>query len=132
MKYAKQNAPVKTGLLKNSIYAITFNSKGTVSILDKSTGERRTLSKPISSSRRRVAKRQLALIFPELSVSLDDKTAYAAVGAIYGIFVELGMHARPFWYEAIDKARAEFEEELGTIEEALGQDIEGSIEDESE
>lgn len=130
---AQENAPVDIGFLKNSIYTVTYNSRGTKTLIDKETGKKRTISKPISSSRKRVKKSQQDQVFPELNVSLDDQTAYVAVGAVYGEYVEFGtvhMPARPYFLPAIDAVRPAFDDALGRIEEKLGQDLDGSIDEE--
>lgn len=130
---AQETVVVDTGFLKNSIYTVTYNSKGTKTIIDKATGQKRTISKPIRSTRRRVKKSQQDMVFPELSVSLDDQTAYVAVGAVYGLYVELGARgrpARPYFLPAIDAVRPSFDAALSKIEEKLDQDLGGSIDEE--
>lgn len=63
-----------------------------------------------------------AYLLPEVERPEDDQSAYAAVGANYTLYVELGtVHqpASPAFYPAVDAARAGFEAAIGKIEEKL-------------
>lgn len=98
---AASNAPVDTGYLRNSIYVKT-SQDSTYSGGDKD--------------------------LPEVESPPDDKTAYVAVGAYYGVYVNYGHHTRsgsfvpaqPFWEPAVDATQASFEAALSAIESQLG------------
>lgn len=78
---AKQNAPVDTGYMRNSVYAVT----------------------PLSSDYHSGDKS-----LPEVDKPADDLTAIVAVGASYSDFVEHGtrfMPAQPFLTPAADSVR---------------------------
>lgn len=124
---AMKNAPVDTGFLRNSIYVVTH---------DESTyGEeltRRTTpsSKPTKSGKpRKLSKRAQAIkahmetdLLPEVDKPDNDTTAYVAVGASYGIYLEMGTRyqpAQPYLAPAIEAVRPKFEAALGKIDEHL-------------
>ena len=93
--HAAGNAPVDTGFLRNSIYTVTSDSS------DYKGGEK---------------------ALPEVEKPDDNQTAYVAVGAQYGIYVNYGtrfMPARAFWEPAIDAVRPGFEEALSRIEDKM-------------
>ena len=90
-------APVDTGFLKNSIYVVTSKSS------DYGSGGGTNLLPPVEAP-------------------LDDKTAYIAVGAKYGIYPEMGtvhMPARPYLGPAVEAVRPGFEAALGAIEQKM-------------
>jgi HK97 gp10 family phage protein len=118
---AQANAPVDTGFLKASIYTVTWKSSNYGKGKASKTGGRFNPS-------------AVHELLPEIEKPFDDQTAYVAVGASYGEYVELGtVHQRPqpYLFPAVDAIRPSFEAALGKIEEKLGQDVGGSIEDES-
>lgn len=115
-------APVDTGFLRASVYVVTWKS---------STYGKGRASK---MGRRRVNLAAVHELHTEIARPYDDQTAYAAVGATYGECVNYGtrfMAAQPFFEPAIDDSRSDFENDLGKIEEKLGQSAGGSIEDDS-
>src|SRR6266498_1987422 len=67
--------------------------------------------------------KQEAMLFNELPPPPDKTSAYVAVGATYGMYVNYGtrrMPARPFWEPAIEAARPGFDAALSAIESQLG------------
>lgn len=99
---AASNAPVDTGFLRNSIYTVTSQ--------DSTYGG---AGSPPGDS----------YLLPEVDTPPDDLTAYVAVGANYGVYVNYGtryMTAQPFWEPAIDAVTPEFEAALSAIESKLG------------
>jgi HK97 gp10 family phage protein len=92
---AASRAPVDTGFLKNSIYTVTADSS-TYKGGDKS--------------------------LPEVETPENDQTAYVAVGAEYGIYVEMGTRfapAQPYFYPAVDAVKPGFDAALSAIEGKL-------------
>lgn len=101
---AATRAPVDTGFLKNSIYAVTSDKR-------YKTGFHSGYKKGEQ-------------MLPEVPSPPDDQTAYAAVGAAYGVYVNNGtsrMAARPFWDQAIDATRAGFEKASVEISNAFAE-----------
>ena len=99
---AKIRAPVDTGFMRNSIYAVTHMSS------DYGTG---TDTPPSGAS-----------LLPELPKPKDRLTALVAVGASYGAYVEMGtsrMAAQPYLIPAADVVRPQFVEALARLEFAL-------------
>lgn len=99
---AKERAPVATGYLRNSIYAVTHTS----SDYGQGGGE-----PPKGAS-----------LLPEVEKPKDGHTAYVAVGANYGAFVELGtskMAAQPYLIPAADAVRPAFTDAMSRIEAAM-------------
>ncbi len=97
---AQAACPVDTGFLKNSIYTVT---------VDGSTyGE---AGAPPRDS----------YLLPEVQLD-DDLTAYVAVGANYGIYVELGtrfMPAQPFFYPAVKRGNDRLDAALSAMAKQL-------------
>jgi HK97 gp10 family phage protein len=99
---AQANAPVDTGFLRNSIYTVTSEGSG-----------RAQVGAPTKAD---------SYLFPEIAAPPDDTTAYVAIGANYGEFVEMGTRytpAQPFVTPAVELARGDFEAELGAIEPGM-------------
>lgn len=95
---AASNAPVNTGFLRSSIYTVTAT--------DSTYGQAGT---PPGDS----------YLLPEAQKPEDDLTAYVAVGANYGIYLEMGTRfqpAQPFFYPAVEEAKVEFQAALDKIE----------------
>ena len=98
---AASKAPVDTGFLRSSIYTVTST--------DSTYGQ--AGSPPGDSS-----------LLPEVAKPEDDLTAYVAVGANYGVYVELGtrfMPAQPYFYPAVEEAKVEFQTALDAIEPTI-------------
>lgn len=94
---AASKAPVDTGFLRNSIYTVTSDSSSY-------TGGANAL--------------------PEIPHAENGVTAYVAVGANYGLFVEMGttrMPARPYFYPAVEAARAPFDQAMSVIKDKLSE-----------
>ena len=94
-------AAVDTGFMKNSAYVVTSQESTYGQVQPTRKG---------------------AYLLPEVERPPDDQTAYAAVGANYTIFVELGtVHApaQPAFYPAVDAVKPSFEAALARIEDAL-------------
>ena len=97
------HAPEDTGFLAASIYVKTQTTstygKGHVSMT------------PYQALHRE--------LFPEVDAPPDDLTAYIAVGATYGIYLEMGtryMPAQPYFYPAMEAGNAYFETLVSFIE----------------
>lgn len=93
--HAQANAPVDTGFLRNSIYTVT--SEGSTY-----QGGAKAL--------------------PEIPHPPDELTAYAAVGAEYGAYVEYGtryMAGQPFWEPAVESVRPGFDAAMSAIKDAM-------------
>lgn len=102
---AMRGAPVDTGFLKNSIYVVTEGS---------SNYERATI--------RAGKKSGGAEMLPEVDPPPDKMTAYIAVGADYGVYVEFGtvnMAAQPYLTPAAEWVRPQFIAALKEIEKLL-------------
>ncbi len=98
---ANSTAPIDTGFLRNSIYVVTH---------DESTYGGATPSKPD------------AYLLPEIEKAEDDTTAYIAVGANYGIYLELGtrfMPPKPYLAPAVETVRPQFEKAMSLIEDKM-------------
>jgi HK97 gp10 family phage protein len=99
---AQSLAPVDTGFLKSSIYVVTSSSS--------------TYGQAIGASGERY-------LLPEVEKPEDNQTAYVAVGANYGIYLEMGtrfMPAQPYFYQAVEWGRADLDDALAQIESQLG------------
>jgi HK97 gp10 family phage protein len=104
---AQSLAPVDTGFLMNSIYVKT--------------------SKDSSYSQVGQPSKEGASLLPEVENPPDDQTAYVAVGANYGIYVEMGtvhMPAQPYLSPAVEAGQASLETAAsaieGMLEDAIG------------
>jgi HK97 gp10 family phage protein len=98
---AAADAPVDTGFLKSSIYTVT----------SKSSDYGNAGSPPGDSS-----------LLQEVEAPGDDLTAYVAVGANYGIYVEYGtryMAAQPYFIPAVEAGSAAFEQVASQLESLL-------------
>jgi HK97 gp10 family phage protein len=98
---AQNNAPVDTGFLRDSIYAVTSDGS-TYGQAGTPPGDSYLLSEG-----------------PGVS---DPYTGYVGVGASYGGYVELGtryMSAQPFFYPALEEGRSRFEAALSAMESFL-------------
>jgi len=112
---AQDNAPVDTGFLKNSLYMVaqgqsTYGDVGNPAVKEGKHG----LNKIDS------------YVLPEIVAPGDDLTAYAAVGANYGVYVETGTKhaaAQPFLGPAVEAVRPAFIRALIAIEEKLREAI---------
>lgn len=92
---AASRAAVDTGFLRNSVYTVTAQGSS------YHGGDK---------------------MLPEVAGPPDDQSAYAAVGAEYGAYVNYGtrfMPAQPFWEPAIDAVRPGFEAAVAAIQEKL-------------
>jgi hypothetical protein len=99
--HAASTAPIDTGFLRNSIYVVTH---------DESTYGNASPSKEGS------------YLLPEIDKAESDTEAWIAVGANYGIYLEMGtrfMPAKPYLAPAVESVRPTFEDALGRIEEAM-------------
>ena|SRR5215471_16329254 len=100
---AQQNCPVDTGFLRDTIYVRTYTRS------DYKGGGR--VSKK--------AKQSGSYTLKSVPQPPNQYTAYVAVGASYGAFVELGtvkMSAQPFFFPAVEANRDAFEREAGDLE----------------
>jgi hypothetical protein len=89
---AVQRSPDRSGFLESTIYLVTH---------DASTYGQGVQQPPEDAS-----------LLPEVDKPENDQTAYIAVGADYGLYVELGtVHdaAHPYLIPAADAARSAFE-----------------------
>ena len=99
---AAQNAPVDTGFLKSSIYVVTKSSS------DYGQGA----SEPPAG----------AELLPEVEKPESPTIAYIAVGANYGIYVEMGtrnMPAYPYLMPAAERVFPEYVAALRALEDTL-------------
>lgn len=111
---ASINAPVDTGLLASSIYTVTKNKSSYG--WNRSVAPKKVIT---ASSRKKIDTSQL---LPEIDKPDDDLTAYVAVGAPYGVFVEFGtrfMAAQPYFFQAVETSQPFFEENAKLIEDKL-------------
>lgn len=95
---AQAQAPVATGFLKSSIYTVTKGESTYSSIADN--GE----------------------LLPEVDHPSSATEAYVAVGAEYGVYVEMGtskMAAQPYLIPAAEMVRPAFVEAMTRLEDAL-------------
>ena len=98
---AASSAPVDTGFLRNSIYTVTPDG----SSYGQSGGPTHKDS----------------YLLPEVGPA-EETTAYVAVGANYGIYVEMGtrhMAAEPYFYPAVEAARQPFIDAMSKLEDKL-------------
>lgn len=97
---AQAQVKVVTGFLKSSIYTVTKDESTYSSIPDNGQGE----------------------LLPEVDRPADKGTAYVAVGADYGIYVEMGtskMSAQPYLIPAAEAVRPAFVAAMTELEAAL-------------
>lgn len=90
------NGQIDTGFMMNSVYAVTSDGS------TYSGGEH---------------------ALPEVEAPPDNKTAYVAVGALYGIYQNYGtryLPPRPFFEPGIEATQPDFEAALSAIESQLG------------
>lgn len=98
---AASNAAVDTGFLRNSIYTVTTEGS-TYGRAGSAPGD--------------------ATLLPEVPGPGDKHTAYVAVGASYGAYVNYGTRyqpAQPFWEPAIDAVVPSLNAALEAIESQL-------------
>ena len=122
-------APVDTGFLRNSIYTVTSDKStygGGVQKAGSIRANKRGTYSGLSAQRYlgRVArqKAQEAMLLSEVAGPPNEWTAYVAVGASYGIYLEFGtrhMPAKPYFFPAVETARGSFESAIGAIESEL-------------
>ena len=101
---AQTMAPVDTGALKNSIYTVTSEGSDYGTALSQAMG-----ANPDAAI--------LPAISPE-EASVDDLTAIVAVGAEYGLYVEMGtsrMAAQPYLGPAAEGQRQAFEQAMQKV-----------------
>jgi HK97 gp10 family phage protein len=101
-------APIDTGFLRASIYTVTSTSS--------SYG---TTGKVAHFNAYKALHQDL---LPEIDEPSDDYTAYVAVGATYGVYVNYGtryMAAQPFWEPAIDMVRPSFNAAMDAIRQKM-------------
>lgn len=104
--HAAANAPVDTGMLKSSVYVVLY---------DKSTYGEGVSGDP-------------ANLLPEVDRPANDMTAFIAVGATYGLYVEFGTAhgpAQPYLIPALEFVAPQFEKALSRLEERLGEEMGG-------
>lgn len=127
---AQTMAPVATGFLRNSIYTVTDEKstygRGVSVAKAPKAGKKGYVSRGQLKSfvkRRANQRQQEAMLLAEVAGPDGPTTAYVAVGAQYGVYVEFGtthMPARPYFYPAVESARYGFDEALSAIESQLG------------
>ena len=103
---AMATAPVATGFLKSSIYVVTHDRSTYASSLNKAF----------------VKGHDVAKLMDEVEPPPDDQTAYVAVGAEYGIYVEYGtskMAAQPYLTPAYEFVRPSILEAMARLEEKM-------------
>lgn len=101
---AKQHAPVDTGFLRNSIYTRTETDSG--------------YAKSATAAGRHGGGAGQTL-FAEVAQPAP-RTAYVAVGAEYGMYVEFGtsrMPAKPYMLPAVEAVRPQFTEAMRRLVE---------------
>lgn len=97
---AASTAPVDTGLLRSSIYVETSDSSSYGRGVTGDKGD----------------------MLPEVSPPQDDQTAIVAVGANYGLYVEMGTRhspAQPYLVPAVMAIKESFERAMSKLESAL-------------
>lgn len=102
---AAQMAPVDTGFLKASIYVVTHDDSTYDAAGDRAAG-----------------RNSEADMLPEVSTPPDDRTAYVAVGASYGVYVELGTRnapAQPYLLPAAEIVKPQYLAALRGLEGEL-------------
>lgn len=102
---AAQNAPVDTGFLKSSIYVVTKGASTYGAAAENASG-----------------KNGDAELLPEIDQPPNDRTAYVAVGANYGIYQEFGtvnMPAQPYLTPAAELVRPQYLAAMRSLEGLL-------------
>ena len=97
---AKNLAPVDTGHLKSSIYVVPGKGESTYGQNVEGDGE----------------------LLPEVEKPKSDQEAAVAVGATYGIYVEMGTRfagSQPFLMPAAEAMRGPFTAAMSHLEEAM-------------
>lgn len=98
---AQGYAPVDTGALKNSIYVVTDDNSG----YQNASSDARAVSADVE-------------MLPEMAAPKSDLTAIVAVGAEYGLYVEMGTvnaPAQPYLEPAAENNRRPFEQAMKGI-----------------
>lgn len=106
----EEACPVDTGFLQNTIYTRTYAS-------NNYRGGGRVSKK---------AKKSGSYTLPSVPQPPNQYTAYVAVGANYGAYVELGtvkMAPRPFFYQVVDNAQDLFDLNAADLEDQIMQHI---------
>lgn len=109
------NAPKDTGFLADSIYTVT-KTKSSYGQGGTKPRYKHNAVKP------RRTKLDTTLLLPEIDKPDDNFTAYVAVGAQYGVYLEFGtrfMPAQPYFFQAVETAGPYFENEARKIEDKL-------------
>lgn len=99
---AKDLAPVDTGHLKSSLYVVPGGGKGGSTYGQNVEGD--------------------GALLPEVQAPTSDQEAIVAVGADYGIFVEMGtshMSAQPYLTPAAEAIRGPFTAAISHLEDAM-------------
>jgi HK97 gp10 family phage protein len=99
---AASSAPVDTGFLRNSIYNVTPGAS--------------TYGQGASPTHKGSS------LLPEVGPLEDNTSAYVAVGANYGVYLEYGtrhMPAQPYFYPAVDQASQPFIDAMSKLEDLL-------------
>lgn len=128
---AQSNAPVDTGALKNSIYVVTSEGSDYAEAKEAARqavrGEKTSDEAGISAAEafeRQAAEISRGIdalqlkILPEVEAPQDDLTAIVAVGAEYGIYVEMGTSrqaAQPYLGPAAEGQRQAFEQAMRKV-----------------
>ena len=95
------NAPVLTGFMRDSTYAVTPDGTSTYGQATPPTDD--------------------VYLLPEVKPD-NDMTGIVGVAANYGIYQEMGtrfMAAQPYFYPAVEAARAVLDAELAKVEASL-------------
>ena len=95
--HAQENARVKYGNMRASIYVVTDKENTYPGTADRD-------------------------LLPSIDQAEDDQTAYTAVGASYGIYLEMGtsrMPAYPYLGPAAETVRPSFDAAMGKIQDLL-------------
>ena len=103
---AADGPPRATGFMKSSIYTVTHNSS--------------TYGQGIQGQ---------GSLLPEIDKPADDLTAFVAVGANYGAYVEYGtskMAAQPYFHPAFDAVEPVFEAALAKLQGLIAAEVAGA------
>lgn len=115
---AMLNAPVDTGFLKNSIYTVTHDGGGNYDAQAEAADSRRSV---VGKHSGRMSAEN-AVMFESVDTPPNDRTAYVAVGANYGLYVEFGTArtaAQPYLLPAVEATRGEYLAALSSLEGVL-------------